>query len=101
MRARRLLLTMLMALALTGAHAPGRAQPRALPPASAPPRAATSTGGVVLPRAALQPSRPGRRLSVDEAVALALEQNLDLRIERINPLRIGENPAITGRIGMS
>ena len=86
MRTGRLLVTTLMTLALMGAHAPVRAQPRALPPASAPPRAATSTGGVILPRAALQPSRPGRRLSVDEAVAMALEQNLDLRIERINPL---------------
>ena len=86
MRTGRRLVTMLMTLALMGPHAPGRAQPRTLPPASAPPRAATSTGGVILPRAALQPSRPGRRLSVDEAVALALEQNLDLRIERINPL---------------
>ena len=85
MRARRLLLTMLMALALTGAHAPGHAQPRALPPASAPLRAAISTGGVILPQAALQTSRPVR-LSVDEAVTLALEHNLDLRVERINPL---------------
>ena len=101
MRTGRLLVTMLMTLALMGAHAPVLAQPRALPPASAPPRAAASTGGVILPRAALQPSRPDRRLSVGEAVAMALEQNLDLRIERINPLRIGENPAITGRIGMS
>ena len=82
----RLLLTMLMTLALIGAHAPGRAQPQALPPASAPPRAATSTGGVILPQTALQTSRPVRRLSVDEAVTLALEQNLDLRVERINPL---------------
>jgi outer membrane protein TolC len=28
---------------------------------------------------------PVRRLSIDEAVALALEQNLDLQVERINP----------------
>jgi outer membrane protein len=28
---------------------------------------------------------PARRLSIDEAVALALEQNLDLQVERINP----------------
>ncbi len=82
----RLLLTMLMTLALIGAHAPGRAQPQTLPPASAPPRAATSTGGVILPQTAPQTSRPVRRLSVDEAVTLALEQNLDLRVERINPL---------------
>ena len=40
----------------------------------------------MLPRAALQPPRPVRRLSVEEAVTLALEQNLDLRVERINPL---------------
>ena len=86
MRTGRLLVTMVMTLALLGAHAPGRAQPRALPPVSAPPRPATSTGGVILPQAALQPSRSVRRLSVDEAVTLALEQNLDLQVERINPL---------------
>ncbi|MGE3277405.1 MAG: TolC family protein [Vicinamibacterales bacterium] len=28
---------------------------------------------------------PARRLTIDEAVALALEQNLDLQVERINP----------------
>ena len=28
---------------------------------------------------------PVRRLSIDESVALALEQNLDLQVERINP----------------
>jgi outer membrane protein len=28
---------------------------------------------------------PAKRLSIDEAVALALEQNLDLQVERINP----------------
>ena len=88
MRSGRLVATMLMALALTGVHpAPGRAQPRAeLPPGTAPPTAAAASGGVILPRAGLQPSRPVRRLSVEEAVTLALEQNLDLRVERINPL---------------
>ena len=82
----RWLVTMLAALAAAGAHpAPGRAQaPAGLP--VPPTRAAAAAGGVVLPRAALQPSRPVRRLSVDEAVTLALEQNLDLRVERINPL---------------
>ncbi|MCA1584019.1 MAG: TolC family protein [Acidobacteria bacterium] len=35
--------------------------------------------------AAVQPSGPVRRLSIDEAVALALEQNLDLQVERFNP----------------
>jgi outer membrane protein len=33
----------------------------------------------------MQPQGPVRRLSIDEAVALALEQNLDLQIDRFNP----------------
>lgn len=33
----------------------------------------------------LEAQGPVRRLSIDEAVALALEQNLDLQVERINP----------------
>ena len=83
---RKLVVTMLMALALGGLHpARGNAQTPAGVPAAAPPGAA-SAGGVVLPRPALQPVRPVRRLSIDEAVTLALEQNLDLRVERINPL---------------
>ena len=87
MRTRRLVATMLAALALPGVHpVPGRAQGPAGLPAADPAEAAASTGGVMLPRAALQPSRPVRRLSVEEAVTLALEQNLDLRVERINPL---------------
>ncbi len=87
MRRGRLVVTMLAAFALTGVHpAPGRAQTPAGLPAGVPARAAASTGGVMLPRAALQPPRPVRRLSVEEAVTLALEQNLDLRVERINPL---------------
>ena len=83
---RRLVVTMLMTLALAGLHpTPGDAQTLAGLPAAAPP-AATSADGVILPRGSLQPSRPVRRLSIDEAVTLALEQNLDLRVERINPL---------------
>jgi outer membrane protein len=35
--------------------------------------------------ASLQQQGPVRRLSIDEAVALALEQNLDLQVERLNP----------------
>ena len=86
MRKGRLVVTMLAALALPGVHpAPGRAQtPVGLPAATPAPAAASR--GVMLPGAALQPSRPLRRLSIEEAVALALEQNLDLRVERINPL---------------
>ncbi len=87
MRSGRLLVTMLMALALPALHpAPGRAQPRAGLPADAPAPAAAPAGSVILPRASLQASRPVRHLSVEEAVTLALEQNLDLRVERINPL---------------
>ena len=87
MRSRRRLFTLLMALALPGAQpAPGLAQSGVGRPAAPPPRAAAPTGGVILPRAALQASSPVRRLSVEEAVTLALEQNLDLRVERINPL---------------
>ena len=42
--------------------------------------------GVILPPAALQPAAtPTRRLSVDEAVALALENNLGIRSERYGP----------------
>ena len=83
---RRLVVTMLMALALAGLHPTrGNAQTPAGAPDAAPPGAA-SAGGVILPRPALQPSPPVRRLSVEEAVTLAFEQNLDLRVERINPL---------------
>ena len=32
-----------------------------------------------------QPQGPVRRLSIDEAVALALEQNINLQVDRINP----------------
>jgi outer membrane protein TolC len=87
MEMRRLVVTMLMTLALAGLHPTrGNAQaPAALPAAAAPPGAAAA-GGVILPRPALQPTRPVRRLSIEEAVTLALDQNLDLRVERISPL---------------
>ena len=85
MHRRRLVARMLIAIALTGAHAvSGRAQPGVgFPAASAQARA--SADRTILPQVA-PPSRPVRRLSVDEAVTLALEQNLDLRVERISPL---------------
>ena len=84
---RRLVVTTLMTLALAGLDPTlGNAQtPAGLPAAAAPP-AAAAAGGVILPRGSLQPPRPVRRLSIVEAVTLALEQNLDLRVERINPL---------------
>ena len=87
MRSRPLVVTMLAALALPAVHpAPSGAQPRPGFPAPDPPQATATAGDVILPQAALQLSRPVRHLSVDEAVTLALEQNLDLRVERINPL---------------
>ena len=50
------------------------------------PGAPLEVAGVLVPPSALQPSdRPVRHVSVDEAVTLALEQNLDLRVERLNP----------------
>ena len=66
---------------------PAGAQPRAdrsLPRGAG---AAVAVAGIILPAVSLQPAdRPVRDLSVGEAVALALEQNLDLRVERLNPL---------------
>src|SRR5688572_28372674 len=38
--------------------------------------------GLALPA---QPQGPVRRLSINEAVAMALEQNIDLQVDRINP----------------
>ena len=56
------------------------------PPARGRLGAPVTVAGVIVPPSALQPGdRFVRHLSVDEAVTLALEQNLDLRVERINP----------------
>ena len=69
---------------LTTWPAPGDAQSRA--DIGATPGAALEVAGLMVPPSALQPAgRPVRHLSVDEAVTLALEQNLDLRVERLNP----------------
>jgi len=48
----------------------------------APAAATAEATGISLPAA--QPG-PRRSLSIDDAVALALEQNLDIQVERINP----------------
>ena len=48
--------------------------------------AAALAAGAVGRVAAQGPAGPVRRLSVDEAVRLALEQNLGIAIERLNPL---------------
>jgi outer membrane protein len=55
---------------------------------AAPVRAQTTLTSAQAGSAAAQsmvPQGPVRRLSIDEAVALALEQNLDLQVERLNP----------------
>lgn len=58
--------------------APVRAQTTAL-------TAPTEATQAVTPPQGTAPTGPVRRLGIDEAVALALEQNLDLQVERINP----------------
>ena len=66
---------------------PAGAQTRPAGPLPGGPSAPVEVAGVLVPRSALQlAGRPVRDLSVAEAVALALEQNLDLRVERLNPL---------------
>ena len=57
-----------------GQTAPAPAQP----PVQAPPFATPSARG-------LEPTGPVRQLSMDEAVKLAVEQNLGIQIERLNP----------------
>jgi outer membrane protein TolC len=47
--------------------------------------AALTTSAAAAAATAEQPQGPVRRLSIDEAVALALEQNVNLQVERINP----------------
>jgi outer membrane protein TolC len=47
---------------------------------------APSLAAVAAPPAAADQTQPGtRRLTIDEAVALALEQNVDLQVDRIDP----------------
>ena len=86
MRSERTIVAMLVVLsALTAWPAPAGAQTQAeltLPGGPG----AVDVLGVIVPPAVLQPGRPVRELSVDEAIVLALEQNLDLRVERLNPL---------------
>src|SRR5688500_10920670 len=45
----------------------------------------TPAASVTAATAAAQFQGPVRRLSIDEAVALALEQNVDLQVDRIDP----------------
>jgi outer membrane protein TolC len=81
---------LLVCALLAGAAAPALGQtppapaqppvqaPPAQPPVQVPPRPTPSAKG-------LDPTGPVRQLSIDEAVKLALEQNLGLQIERFNP----------------
>lgn len=57
-----------------GQTAPAPAQP----PVQVPPAATPSAKG-------LEPTGPVRQLSIDDAVTLAIEQNLGIQIERFNP----------------
>lgn len=65
---------------LAGAWSPaaGQTPPAAQPPVQVPPPKAPVAKG-------LDPTGPARPLSIDEAVKLAIEQNLGLQIERLNP----------------
>lgn len=66
---------------------PGTAQTPPEPALPAAAAARVTAPGIIVPPASRQPpSRPVRRISIDDAVTLALEQNLDLRVERLNPL---------------
>ncbi|HYU77560.1 MAG TPA: TolC family protein [Vicinamibacterales bacterium] len=47
--------------------------------------ALTASQAVTAAAQSMTPQGPVKRLSIDEAVALALEQNLDLQVERLNP----------------
>lgn len=88
----RLAACLLAAAALTGGFgSPVSAQPPANQPPATPYQAPTTShppGGILIPRPAIEAAQAGgpvRRLSVDEAVALALEQNLNVRVQRLNP----------------
>jgi outer membrane protein TolC len=82
-----LISTIALAALLIAGPTPSQAQP--LSDIGEPAEAVGATvtlSGLVLPVSGLQPANgPIRRLSVDEAVTLALEQNLDLQVERLNP----------------
>ena len=79
--------TLIVLCGLTASPAPAGAQTRTNFGEPGRPGAPVEVAGVIVPPSVLQPpDRSVRNLSVDEAVTLALEQNLDLRVERLNPL---------------
>ena len=74
---------MIVACLLFHAATPPPAPGQGLAPAAG---GRAPAAGVILPPSAVQPPvTPTRRLSVDEAVALALENNLGIRSERYGP----------------
>ena len=84
---RHLIAILTLSCGLTAWPAHGGAQTRADVGRRGRPGAPMEVAGVIVPPSVLQPTgRSVRHLSVDEAVTLALEQNLDLRVERLNPL---------------
>ena len=88
MCSQRIIVAILVVLfGLTAWPAPAGAQTRAGFGGPGELGAPVEVAGLIVPPSALQPAgRLVRHLSVDEAVTLALEQNLDLRVERLNPL---------------
>src|SRR6476620_166370 len=46
---------------------------------------AQTTSGLTMPPQQAAPSQPVRHMSMDDAVATALEQNLDLQVQRLTP----------------
>ena len=86
MRSERTVALLVALCGLTAGPAPADAQTRADFTLPGGPGGAVEVAGVLVPPSVLQPGRPVLQLSVDEAVTLALEQNIDLRVERLNPL---------------
>ena len=74
--------TMLVACLLAHVASQPCARGQALPPAAG---GRVPEAGVILPPVVVQPTAATRNLSVDAAVALALENNLGIRSERYGP----------------
>ena len=82
-RTTRAALTLVIAASLPG-HGAAQAPPEPAPPAAV--ETPVTGQGIIVPLSSLQPPvRPTRRIAIDDAVTMALEQNLDLRVERLNP----------------
>ena len=73
---------LLAAAMLLGAASTTFAQQQPLPPQPQTPPAAPATAAT---QQAIESTGPARPLSIDEAVQLALQQNLGIQVERLNP----------------